>query len=91
MDGIECPNVGVAINFNADTLGINIVLTMHDEDGGTVGWVLLPSAKAAEVGAALMNRALEVRAMECEIEATPMDDRPAKFEAVLDRVQSPTN
>jgi hypothetical protein len=91
MDGIECPHVGVAINFNPDTLAVNVVMTMHDEDGLTLGWVRLPSGNAAEIGAALMNRALEVRAMEVELEDTPLDDRPVVFNTLLDRMQSPTN
>ena len=91
MEGIECSNVGVAIRFLPDDGEIRVVLTMHDDDGEPFGWVLLPSHNAAEIGAALMNRALEVRAMELEVESTPMDDRPAKFTSIIDRMQSPTN
>ena len=48
MEGTECSNVGVAINFNPEREMIRVVLTMHDGEGETVGWVMLPSNKAAE-------------------------------------------
>ena len=91
MEGTECSNVGVAINFNPEREMIRVVLTMHDGEGETVGWVMLPSNKAAEIGAALMNRSMEVGAMEYELAATPMDDRPAKLTNLIERMQSPLN
>lgn len=88
-----CKGVGVGLTVNPEDGQVGVMLSLHDEedDKDARGFIVLPVDRAAEIAAGMMMRASEGRQLQAEIENTPMDDRPAAVQRIVDRMHGPIN
>jgi hypothetical protein len=88
-----CKGIGVGLTLNPEGGEVGVMLSLHDEEGDedARGWIVLPVDKAMEIASSMVARAWEGRRLEIEIQSTPMDDRDAVIEKIVDRMHGPTN
>ena len=87
---VQGNNVSVSLRMGEFDGDVKVILGIHDDDEETA-FIAIPWQIAAQVSVALAARAVEGQALEAEIQAIPMDDRPEKLPHIWDRLNSQAN
>ena len=91
--GMFCKGVGVGLTISPESYEAGVILSLHIEEGAEdpEAFIVLPANKAADIAASMLARAHEAMALEAEVNAVPLDDRPEAMQKVLDRIHGHLN